>query len=111
MKFIGLSSAACLLVCCAIALTLSTCAAEQSDDHPILTDILKFVVSYFNTGSAVVKSEGLERLMGSIFGNDTWEVDINFYYKHKDTDCNISVRVNEDSVRIDKLQCLPVRDN
>ncbi|KAK6640473.1 hypothetical protein RUM44_012168 [Polyplax serrata] len=112
MKTVGVNSAVCFLVCCMVAWTISASVISDAlggtDDHPVLNDILKYAVSYFNSPKSAIKPPGIEKLIGTIFGNDTWEVNVSFYYRHKNTDCNAIVKINDESVHLDKLLCTPV---
>ncbi|KAK6636345.1 hypothetical protein RUM43_010005 [Polyplax serrata] len=112
MKLIGLNSVVCLLICCVVAWNISAGVIQddvtQGNDHPKLIEIIKFLVNYFKARNTVVMPEGVQRIMTTVFGNDTWEVEINFYYRHRNTDCNCSVIINENEMYLEKFQCVPI---
>lgn len=111
MKFIRLNCAVCLLLCFALARTASAGDVEeggtQGDEHPVLLEIIKFLVNYFTSRDTVVVPEGIERVAKTIFGNETWAIDVGFRYKISGTNCMCAVTISEDSVHLNALRCEP----
>ncbi|KAK6636334.1 hypothetical protein RUM43_009994 [Polyplax serrata] len=111
MKLIGLNCVVCLLLCFAVARTVSASDVEdgltEADEHPVLLEIIKFLVNYFTSRDTVVVPEGIERVAKTIFGNETWAIDVGFRYKISGTNCMCAVTINEDSVHLNALRCDP----